>query len=516
MRRMLAAVGVVITTTGLLVGCTPGPNDDAIAAAEEYADELTAWAAELGTATASAKTATHDEWDALGEGESLPYEEVGIGDILDRVPELEAFDPAEVQATPAYLVAADAASRVGAITTELSALEPEALQDLRLAGYESYWPLADLYYNTLGGPAAERRGADADAADAATGDDGYAGLYEVKHAASIAYLEGRAPLVETAIEAMQADSEITGDPLIPEEGLGASAGAFIIDWLEEESDFLDLATEHTTAWTYGFAFDGLWGHEFLNEVFYTPVDHAAALRPAFARQTADIAAALSDAIAGEGADPSFPDPGDPYRQLLLEGYLPWGDAAEGEVHTESRLWMLWRIRELEDTPDAAYSTARAALLEELNRAREDGAVLDFRPGASRLLTVITEYTQTFEAGFSDVENEVTIIRLGELLDFAEALRELPMLEVVAADFDALIEVMSEANDEFATVVEAHEDPFDAYDALDDLAAEYAERIYGAAETSLSVLDDDAATEQLIADAITATAPAATDPAEPTP
>lgn len=513
MRRIMAGAVAALSVTALLSGCAPGPNAEAVAAAEDYAEELTGWSGELANAVEGAKTATSAEWDALGDGQDLPYQEVGVGELLEDAPELAEFDSDAVAHTPGYLLAADVAERVDALARELTSLEPAALKRLRAAGYDSYWPLADLYYNTLGGPAAERRSADAEATELLFADDpDFERFDEIQRSASLSFLEQRLELVGTAIDGMHGTSDISGDPIIPEDGLGASIGAFIVDWLEEEQPFLERAIEQTSSWSVVVdAYDSFWGHEFLNEVFYAPLDHAAALRPAFAAQVAELSDALTGALGASPAptaSPVLPAIGDPYRQILRDGYLPWGDPAASEEHTQARLWMLWRIRELERTPEAAYAVARAAILEELNRSREEGTVVDFRPGGDRLLVLIEEYTSAFEPEPDVAVNERMLTGLQELVEFGEALGALPSVPPVSRDFDAVVAVFAEANAAVADTIESNADEYDQYFALADLSEVYADRLFEAASASLGLLDDDAQAEALIAEAIDGTAPSA--------
>lgn len=519
MRRMMTSAAVVALAVGLLTGCTSGPNQEAVKAAAEYSEELTAWAEELTAATAKARTGTSEEWAALPDGvEELPFAEVGIGEALKNAPALKEFDEGAVENTPTYLAAAAVEEQVGVIVEELAGLEPESLLTLRLASFHSYWPLADLYYNTLGGPAADRVNASTDSLDYVSDDP--AKYYEINRTAGAAFAEERLDLLGVAVTALEGVA--LGDEeteIIPESALGASVGAFILDWLHEEEAFQKDAVEELESWkAIGDPYNSYWNYGNLNSVFEAPLQYASSLRPAFAAQVADLSATLADATKASPAPSAPPDLasiGDPYRQALIDGYLPWGDPAETQERTADRLWLLWRIRELESTPDAAYAQARSAVLEEFNRSIEEGEGEDFRPGATRMLLIVEEYTGAFEPGFDAAENERTLALLKEIVAYGERIRTYPLLPEVAADFDALLALLAEANDDVADALEANPDEDDQYDALADLSDEYADKIFETVSPSAGMLDDDAQVQALIADAVAATAPGAAS-ASPSP
>lgn len=502
MRTMTRAAVAAALVMGLLAACSSGPDPEAAKAAEAYSTALDAWSQELVAAAEEARTVTPAEREAAGE-KGPDVDEVGIGEVLTKAPDLKKFDNPEN--TPVYLAATRVKKQVDAITDELAGLEPEALERLAVANYHSYYVLADVYYNTLGGPAADRRRIDGDAFDHL---DDPAKHDAMLRDANVTFAKERKAIVETAIEEMQGADVGGEDPVIPEDGLGVSVGAFIVDWLREDMAFQDDAIEEMGTWKVLYApYRHFWGHESINDVFVTPASHAAALRPAFAAQVTELAALLAEQTSATPAPekaPALPPLAEPYRQVLLDGYLPWGDKAESRTHTMGRLWMLWRIRELEKTPDDAYTAARAAILEELNRGVDEGKAEDFRPGATRLLSLVGAYSEAYVPRATTEENTLLLAELEEVIAFGKRLRSYPMIAEVAADFDAALKLYGELNTQVAEALELGQGH--QYIALRDLGEEYESKIIDVASPSLGLLDDDAKTEELMATLIKATAP----------
>jgi hypothetical protein len=503
MRRMMTCVLVAALAAGALSACVPAPNEDAIEAAAEYSDALTEWTQELSAAAESARTATDAEWEAAGEGGELGFEEVGIGDVLTTAPELEAFDDGAVANTPAYLTAARVADQVEAITVELAGLEPESLTSLRTATFDSYWVLADLYYNTLGGPAADRVAAGTEAFDFT---DDLPTFYRMLREAGLAFAEGRLELLHVAIEEMGGTALGSDRVIVPDGALGESVAAFIDSWLNEEVAFQEDAIEVIGGWSaVASPYDSFWNYGNLNGVFSAPARYAAELRPAFVAQAADLASALAEMDGDPSSAPALPALGDPYRQALLGGYLPWGDPAQTQDSTADRLWMVWRIQELDEVPEAAYLAARAAVLEEFNRSLAEDEAIDFRPGSGRLLTFVGEQSEWLSTN-EDVEGyEEMHAALVDLQGYGEALGRYPMTPEVAADFDTVLELSATLIADIEAVMERGTS---AYSAISGLVSDYLKAVEDAASGSLGALDDDAQAEQLTAAAIEATAPGA--------
>ncbi len=464
--RSCAAIGSAALLLGLLTGCSAGPDPDAVAAAEAYAEELTEWAEGL---------------DDTGDAEQA----------IAASPELDAVEGAEN--TPTYLEAERVAGQISSIEEELLGLRAESLAELASAADESYWVVADLYYETLGA-AADRLNAITASWDIE--DDAAAG--EAVLDAHHSFLSERVTLLETAIEEFPA--------VAPSEGLGASVAAFAVDWFEEELDFDQRALEQIEASTvFPNGYKDFWNFGNLNEVLRTPEAYGDELRIGYAAQALELAELLSERITDTSAEAEpleLPGLAEPYRQALIEGYRPWGDAEADQEFTTARLWMLWRIRELEKTPDEAYTAARTALLEELNRGLAEDETGDFRPGATRLLDLIARYSDQYDLLF-DVDR-YWLDGLAEVLDYGHMLREDPMTSEVADAFDEVLALYEELNGKLEKA--ATGDPDDAYSTASDLGEEYADRIVDAATPVLEVLDDDAQYEALLAERLAATAP----------
>lgn len=515
MRKTITCAMTVVLTAGLPAGCSAGPNHEAVVAATTYSEKLTEWSQQLSTAAETARTATSAEWTAAGEGE-LGFEEVPLGEVLESAPKLKEFEPSEVENTPTYRTAVRVAEQVDAITEELAGMEPKALKTLRVASFDSYWIVADLYYNTLSGPGGDRLDA---RTEAWNHTDDWPTFNKIQRTASLGFGEGRLGLIDIALDEMAGTVEEEDRPIIPESGLGVSIGAFIVDWLLEEKAFQEDWVEEVGSWaTLGGQYDVFWNFGNVNATFTAPAEYAAELRTAFVTQVAEIAAGFStstDPSADSNASPKLPAIGDPYRQVLLDGYLPWGDPAQNSAYTADRLWLLWHIRELEETPDAAYAAARAALMEELNRHVEEGQTIDFRPGSGRLLTLIEANDTKLLFGADVTTNNEALAAAEELLGFGEVLRSYPMTPEVSASFDAVLDLYTELTERMAAAIEGNPDEFDQWFALDELYVEYEQKILDEALSSLEALEDDAQAKALTAAAIESTAPGAASPS-PTP
>lgn len=507
MKRFAGAMAMLVAMSAL-TACTPtGPDPDAERAAQTYADELQGWSAELTAAVPLASTWTQAQIDAKPEGEELP-EELGVGEVLDEAPQLEEFDASVAERTPAYRRAVAVAEQVDGVLGELRSLEPESVKQLRKAGTAAFFIGSDLYYDTYGGPALTRVNAFSDALDA--GIISPEGI-KLQRDAEIAFARDRMKLLDTAVKAMQSTRKGADYPVIPDSAIGRSVGAFIVDWYEEDRAFEKRALAEVETWKQlSTEYGEFWGAEQYGSAFRVAIEHAAELRPAHA----ETVAALAEDLRSDREPTAFA--GDPYRALLLQGYLPWGDPGQGVEQTVNRLWMLWRIRELEHTPDTAYEAARAALLEEINRGIAEDTVRDHRAGGTRALNAFSAITEAAERAPGDDEDEHYerfFERLAEAISFAEALQKGPMMAEVRSGYDAMIEETEKSRDDLRAIVENpdREEPdilaqYEVSVAVGDFHEGLEERLTEALTPSLAMLDDDAAFSERLAELIEATDP----------
>src|SRR5690606_21588112 len=94
---------------------------------------------------------------------------------------------------------------------------------------------------------------------------------EIVRTAALAFAEGRAGLLETAIAGIRGDDEVSGEPIIPDTPLGRSAGDFIAAWFEEEAAFQADAVELYGDFTaLGDPYRDFWGYESVHTVFRAP------------------------------------------------------------------------------------------------------------------------------------------------------------------------------------------------------------------------------------------------------
>lgn len=517
LRRSFAITLVALATAGALSGCTPsGPDEAAERAAAAYAAELQDWSDELAEAVPRAKTWTQSEIDADaasgGEG-GLP-EEVGLGGLLDEAPVLQEFNASVVERTPVYREVVAVSERVDVVLAELRSLEPAEVKQLRAAGAATSLVAFELYDATFGGPALGRLEAYSASLDAGTITDEARTLLRESDAA---FARERIGFLDAAIEAMRGTGRGSDDPLIPDSSIGHSVGAFVIDWYEEDRAFEERALAEIESWELSpERYGEFWGFEDLSSIFRVSVDRADELRRAHAATISTLAA-----DAGSGG-PASAFAGDAYRAILLDGYLPWGDDSEGAAHAVDRLWMLWRIRELDGTADAEYDAARAALLEELNRGIPDGTVRDHRPGSARVLGAVEALVEGAENAPDDREAgwDPLLARLAESVSFAERLREgPPMMGEVADGYDAMLAEVATARGELVELRDAPDPEQSELAADSELSVAFIrfdgdlqERLVPILSPSLSLLDDDARFSARLAELIEATRPAAADEA----
>lgn len=467
MRRQIGIIAAVGLSAVLLTGCG-GPNEEAAVAAREYSADLTAW---VGT---------------LGDGSE------SLGDVLADAPNLTDFD--NVEETPAYLRARTFADHVDVVVSELTNLEPDALEVLTNASLGSFIPIDELYYTTLDGATARLK------AYTASLDLPDSKVPNARNSASIAFAENRIAALDNALTGI-ADAT-------PDDGLGVSVGAFITDWFTEDEEFQKHSIEQLESWTaFSRGYKDFWPFGNVNDVYLAPEAYVDVLRPAYVAQVGQLAEALAANLASPAPTPvpDVPALGDPYRRALLDGYLPWDDTTADQAYALDRLWLLWRIRELEGTPEASYENARAAVLEEVNRGVEDEKAADPRAGAERLLESIEKLSDTFsDVGIDDDWRTA----LTEAYAYATTLRNGSNTADIDAAFDDVLTLYAELLEKIDKAEEAGESESRTLLAIYDLGEEYQQKVIDAATPALGALDDDAQFEQMLADAIHATTTAA--------
>lgn len=472
MRRTMIATLAVATTMGLTAGCSGGGvNEDAQKAAITYNHAMQTWA---------------DEVSAAGE------DDTALGTALRHAPELAAHE--DVKETPEYLATRAVAQRADIVSGELqSVIHHPELDKMAV----NLWQLSTLYIDTLKA-ATQRRRAFTAALDVLTVDD--SGPYSQK------LLDASTTFAKTRLAALK-EEETTIDSASAQSPLGDSMGAFMADWIAEEEAFQSDAIKQMSKWSsFGTPYKDFWWFANFTELPSAVKDNVSILRAGYLEQIPALAKALDAALALDPikapAAADLPAPGDPYRQALYEGYRPWDDAKADQGYTLNRLWLLWRVRELEDTPTKAYADARATLLEEINRKppKAKDFAEDPRSGATRLLEVIGEYSDAF----ADDEFGITdnwLPALSEVHAYGVVLEDGPATAPVRSAFHEILALMAELNDKLAPVVKA-----DDNDTIVKLGKDYQAKFIKAAEQALGDLDDDAAFKKQLETAVRATAP----------
>ena len=367
-RRGLLASLVLVLGASLVAGCDGDPSAEgekaaapaedsaeAVQAAQDYRDALDAWSAKL---THAAKTKS--DW--------IPLEKGGVRwpdltPLLERAPELAEVEGAVTDGSYAYTAALQ--ERVDGLVDELAAYQLVDLPSRNLASgvygdyldhYGGYLKNDNKYYFKL--------------LDVRT-DLGFDLPAKARTEARLvaAKVGGDARLKRRYADRVAARGRKASDPL------DRSTVAYVVSELEwvirferefantlrrfgpDSAPFIDPYEER-----YG----GL-----VQEYSAAPyLPHN--VRTAFTKQVAATVAELSSLPDGSGPLPSSaPMVGDLYRAEIVRDIAPAANATtkRTRILTE-QLWRLWRLRELEDTPEEVYQGARDSLvLQQVGDAR---------------------------------------------------------------------------------------------------------------------------------------------------
>jgi hypothetical protein len=205
-------------------------------------------------------------------------------------------------------------------------------------------------------------------------------------------------------------------------------------------------------------------------------------------------------LAEEGSvGPRSPSVGDGYREQIIKGFVsPLAKDKLVGRKIAFRGWMLYRIKELENTPGKAYDAAEQTLMLELTG--------DQRDAYDQLLAALTAAGDTTTLGRNEVPGLVTYVEL-----INEKLTEPfpPILERTREEFlDAVNSI------EVESAREAFDDgrpDFDEIDLIDDAfdSLQRAKRkIEDVMRAGARRLDDPKQLKQALTDAVEATRPAA--------
>lgn len=473
MRRALTILTTCAIAAVVLTGCTPPQNEDAAEAAEAYSKSLTAWAGELADATAA---------------------EEPLADILAAAPELEQVGG--VENTPGYLAAQDVAAQIDLVAAELSGIGDE---------YELYDLADEMHLESTFDATVDHANADRIDAISASWDLEDKASKVANRDAHTTYWRSRAGAV---------DDEITLNEsmLDPDAGLQASFLAFNLDWLAEERAFdKQVISDLGTYTQFTNAYLDVVGTVSSGFSVVTPYLYAEPMTAEYAALAEEFAATLADVIETGtllGESERVPSIADPYRTILIDEYIPIGTENSNARSAVIRLWMLWRIRELEKTPDTAYEAARTMLLEEVNRRPGDqqsgGSAFDPRPGSGRLLDVVTRFGQSLTGTIE--HDDAWITELEEVYRYTKTLRDHPMIDEVAEAFDDVLALQREQIDAVADLVAAN--PDDLRSQIYHLIDAVADDLYEAALPAVRYLDNDAEFSEDLAALIEATSPTA--------
>ena len=352
---------VLLTLALLLSGCAGGGDSGDAAeartakaaegAASDYAEDLRAFADSLSTAVTKRKP-TRDKtgtrvWPDLR-------------DVLVDPPALEGVEGG-TEASKEYAAASEIATRVAAFRKELVALQsvgralPAAAGDLYSAYIKNYGPLLKL----------DRAIFDRLSAMGVLDFD--------KTPAQQKRLEVQVPRAWLASEKKVIANLRTYRRTLARITLPGPFGRSIAAYMGEESaqalalheEFVDyLRTTPPRKSNVGL---------YNKRVNKANLLYDAAASAAWKRRgtlTSGLAAGVAALARQAGAgtvDPAGPFAGDPYRAAILKTAAKRPKAAEQGRWLVDQLWLLHRVREIEETPEEAYSEARSTIvLQEIN------------------------------------------------------------------------------------------------------------------------------------------------------
>ncbi len=472
MKRAARILAVGALGAAALTGCTPAESEEAIAAAEQYSEELSAWAPEVSDA---AKQRIETDTDALVE-------------VLDEAPELKPVEGAEN--TPAYTAAEEV-------------VEHTALNVTELRGYAAS-EVAEKYVDAL--EEASRLNDRVDTASTAHTDDAGDTLRMPSKEGKKAVIETHRAYAESVASALR-DEVTLVEKTVPEDeesGLVPSVRAFVLDWLADDIAHHERAVEATGSWSqFGLGYKDFYDDTDSSWMLYAAYFLDEDVSPGFGEQLVEVAEGFAASLAGDGDGTSpLPAIGDPYRAALIDGYVaPESDEAD-KSDVPWRLWMLWRIRELEDTPDDAYDEARAAVAEELNvRVDVDIPVAkDRRPGVNRLLVDLDTFSKV-AVNLTELD-ESWLQELTEARAYGDDLRQEPMIAEIAAPYDKVLALQEDVIAKVTPIVEAEGQS--GHDEVADLVTQYQDDAEEVALPAVRAIDHDL--EQIVTTAVEATAP----------
>jgi hypothetical protein len=376
------AAAAALAVSVLLAGCDPGagggagkpdsaPTTDSAAAQEAvatYREALDEWSQRL---TAEARRTRSYETKS---GRTLWPD--NLVPLLEEAPVLEEVEGATADGEYAY--AAALAERVDGVVQELSAYQAISPgSDINVLAYDAY---LDWYGRNL-------------KSDSKYWDEWLAlltdGVVGRKEAAQMADRLAREVTAGRGIKRdylrrVEALAGRTDEPLeLSAVGYVASEIRWLIDFETDVIDHLaaegaDSATDAYQDW-YEIESDRIVGATATTSWLQAPVYR---VLPRYVRRLA----ALPD---GSGALPDdAPTVADFYRTEILSEVRPVQKRTERRVGTVTdQLYLLWRIKELEDTPEDVYETARGLLVMQVSE--------DARSPYEPMFAVFKAYHETY-------------------------------------------------------------------------------------------------------------------------
>lgn len=271
-----------------------------------------------------------------------------LGDVVEA-PALAQVEEDEAVASQPYAVATEVAGRVASFVAEL-----DTLGGMGLDHFDVNSPLYSL---------------ESDAYSALL--DLNSGLFDAVYAGTGYDPEGsyRARRVELPKEIEVFTTMSRGVERLKFRGeIGASVESYIRDELAFNVDFTNEFIDYLDTHTAATGDPGLYAGQqvsleiYLDAALFAPWDHWPELTKGLARGIDGLATQAEDGA----VDRAGPFVGDAYREAIIElgSRRPKPDLETGAVDrwVITQAWFLHRIREIEDTPDAAYEEAEQTIM----------------------------------------------------------------------------------------------------------------------------------------------------------
>lgn len=296
----------------------------------------------------------------------------------------------------------------------------------------------------------------------------------------------------------------------PGHPIGASYVAFVLDEIDRilpdyamgRAFLAEVPGAEYDMYAHLFHYSGL--YDSTQFVVYEYMDE---LSGSYAELIGELAASVpSEAASAPPSD--LPSAGDPYRDLLEQTYRDFADIDVSQRYAADRLWMLWRIAEIEDIDPAAYAEARETLALQFNSEIENfsgEAVISQNPSDyfDMLSDGVVHFLENPYCIGGPRDEHIPFTLAAQWFDEQVGLRPLPPLiaektEVMVTTIDTYRATCAKIEEEYAAadLVERQ----DLRERAQTAGEDFSDEVLADAEGITEVLDDPQAMRQGMLDA----------------